>query len=379
MTRIYFDNAATTALSPTVLEAMLPLFTTHYGNPSSIHADGRQSRAAVEQARKSIAQTIRASIGEVFFTSGGTEGNNTAIKGAVTDLGVRRILSSRLEHHCVLHSIAHLATDKSVEVVYLTPHPDGSLDLTELETLLRNGGSTKTLVSLMHGNNEIGTLMPLGEVSALCQLYGALLHTDTVQTIGHFEIDVQATPIDFLTASAHKFHGPKGTGFLYINSRNHIKPYIDGGSQERNMRGGTENVAGIVGMAAALREATDAMHERRTVITALRNHMRDSLRAAFGDAVGFNGAQGDAHSLYHVLSVLFPETPKAEMLLFNLDISGISASGGSACSSGSDTGSHVLAALDPTSTRTTIRFSFSHHNTTNEVDAVVGRLVELLG
>jgi len=376
--RIYFDNAATTPLLEEVVEAMLPLLREHYGNPSSVHAEGRRARAYVESARKTVAQALCAGTAEIFFTSGGTEGNNTAIKCAVRDLGVRRIVSSPVEHHAVLHAIAAVAREYPVEVVWLRVDAHGHPDLEQLEQLLRHSDAPRTLVSLMHANNEIGTLLDLPAISALCRRYGALLHTDAVQTVGHFPINVQQTPVAFLCGSAHKFHGPKGVGFLYVCADNLIQPFIDGGGQERNLRGGTENVCGIVGLAKALELAVAHLEERARHIRNLRRYFIERLRETFDD-IQFNGnPEGD--DLYTVLSVSFPPSPKNELLLWQLDIAGVSASGGSACASGAEQhSSHVLDAIGADPRRKTIRFSFSHLNQAEEVDEVVAKLRAILG
>ena len=370
--RIYFDNAATTPLDERVITVMSDTMRELYGNPSSIHAEGRQVRALIERARKTIANALNASIGEIFFTSGGTESNNMALKCAVRDLGVQRVISSPLEHHCVLHTLDRLKA-AGVAVEYVRVGACGTVDYDHLETLLQTG-DTKTLVSLMHANNEIGTLLDLERTAALCDTYGAFLHSDTVQTVGHYPIDVDALNIQFLSGAAHKFHGPKGVGFIYINGNHLIQPFIDGGAQERNMRGGTENVYGIAGMAKAIELAYAELDERRAKIKELRTYMRERLTERF-EGLAFNGAE---QALYTVLSVSFPPSANTDMLLLSLDIAGISASGGSACSSGSDTGSHVIQALDQDPTRKTIRFSFSHLNTREEVDRVVAELVQLL-
>ncbi|MBK7410683.1 MAG: cysteine desulfurase [Saprospirales bacterium] len=367
--RVYFDNAASTPISPEVIEAMISVMKANYGNPSSIHAEGRQARAAIETARKTMAKHLGASIGEIFFTSGGTEANNMAIKGAVRDLGVTRILTSPTEHHCVLHSVEFLEK-QGVAVVWLQVDAAGRVDYDQLENLLQDT-THRTLVSLMYANNEIGTLLDFERVSELCKAHGALFHSDTVQAIGHFPIDLSKTYVSFISGSAHKFHGPKGVGFLYMNADNIIQPYIHGGSQERNMRAGTENIQSIVGMAKALDMACTGMDERRETIESIRQYLKDQLLAHF-DGIQFHGDQD--RYLYTVLNVSFPPSPKADLILLNLDINGISASGGSACASGVDVGSHVLTAIGADPDRKAIRFSFSHYNTKNEVDFVVEQL-----
>jgi cysteine desulfurase len=368
--KIYFDNAATTAVSDTVIAAMSAFYKENYGNPSSIHALGRNARAAIEQARKTVARHINASIGEIFFTSGGSEGNNMAIKNAVRDLKVRRIITAATEHHCVLYSAQALARDAQVEVIYLKTDEKGHIDLKELEAFLQI--KTTTLVSLMHANNEIGTLHNLQQISDLCEKNNAYLHTDTVQTMGKLPIDLQATKVHFLTASAHKFHGVKGVGFLYINNDVTILPFIDGGAQERNMRGGTENVAGIVALSVALDEAYANIDSRRAHISALKTYFIQQLNENFTD-IEYNG-DPLGESIYHILSISFAPSLKADMLIFNLDVAGVCASGGSACSSGVENASHVMAATRPDSDRRTVRFSLSYHNTFEEIDAVILRL-----
>ncbi len=370
MHRVYLDNAATTPVDPQVIAAMTEALTNLYGNPSSIHADGRNARAAVEEARKRVAKRINASIGEVFFTSGGTESINMILRNAVRDLGVRRIVTSKLEHHAVLHTLESLVKNGSCTAEYIDFDEKGTINLENLALILR-GPSEKTLVTLMHANNEIGTMIDLDEVADLCKKHGALFHSDTVQTLGFYPIDVQQTKVDFLNGSAHKFHGPKGVGFVYINGDNALKPLIDGGAQERNMRGGTENIAGIVGLAAALDIAYADAETKRTQIENCRNYLKDRLLETF-EGIEFVGDTEGGH--FKVLNVSFPESPKSELLLFNLDISGISASGGSACSSGAEGGSHVLDALEIDPSRKSIRFSFSHLNSMEEMDFLIEKL-----
>jgi cysteine desulfurase len=384
MQRVYLDNAATTPVDPQVITAMMETLTHLYGNPSSIHADGRNARAAVEEARKKVAKFINASIGEVFFTSGGTESNNMVLKNAVRDLGVRRIVSSKLEHHAVLHTLDSLVKSGFCTVEYVHFDKKGQIDMQHLEEILSGneipipsglrGSTEKTLVSLMHSNNEIGTMIDLDEVGNLCKKYNALFHSDTVQTLGFYPIDVQKTKVDFLNGSAHKFHGPKGIGFVYINGDAALKPYIDGGSQERNMRGGTENISGIVGLAKALELAYADADAKRAHVEHCRNYLKTRLLETF-EGIEFIGDTEGGH--FKVLNVSFPASPKAELLLFSLDIAGISASGGSACSSGAEGGSHVLEALQIDPSRKSIRFSFSHLNTMADVDFVIEKLLKM--
>ncbi|MCG8326180.1 MAG: cysteine desulfurase [Chitinophagales bacterium] len=374
MNRVYFDNAATTPICKDVQEAMAQAIGNLYGNPSSIHTEGRNARAAIEEARKKVANYIGASIGEIFFTSGGTESNNTALKCAVRDLGVKRIISSPLEHHCILHSLDSLESAGVIERVNVNIDQEGNIDIKHLEELLQSS-DVPTLVSLMHSNNEVGTLLPLEKVAALCEENNAYFHSDTVQTVGYFPIDVSKTPISFLSGSAHKFYGPKGIGFIYVNANNQIKPYMDGGAQERNMRGGTENIYGIIGLAKGLESSYEELDIRRAKTTSVRNYMKEQLMAHFPD-ITFNGNQENYH--YKVLSASFPPSDKADLLLLNLDMAGISVSGGSACSSGAEAGSHVIGALHGDSPRKTIRFSFSHSNTKEEVDFAISKLRVIL-
>lgn len=374
MERIYFDNAATTALDKEVLDAMLPYMTEKFGNPSSIYSYGREVRLGIENARKTVAKILGANPGEIFFTSGGTESSNTAINAAVNDLGCTYIISSPIEHHATLHSVEHAQSDR-VKLDYVNILPDGHIDMAHLEELLKNAPG-KTLVSLMHANNEIGNLLDIHAVGNLCQKYDAYFHSDTVQTVGHYKFDLKNTPVHFINGAGHKFHGPKGTGILYINENVKIKPFIQGGAQERNMRAGTENSYGIVGFAKALELADQHMEEQSQYINDLRMYMADQLLANI-PGVAFNGDL-KGRSLYTVLNVAFPKTEKSEMLLFNLDINGICASGGSACTSGADAGSHVIRAFNNNPDQIAIRFSFSKNNTKEEVDSVVAKLKELI-
>ena len=375
MQRIYFDNAATTALDPQVLEAMMPYLTEKYGNPSSIYSYGRETRLAVETARKSVAKILNAHPAEIFFTSGGTESSNTAIQASVRDLGCRHIITSPIEHHAVTHTVEHLDNMDVVKVSYVKLLPNGHIDLDNLEELLA-ASEEKTLVSLMHANNEIGNMLDIHAVGELCKLYNAIFHSDTVQTVGHFPFDLRKTPVHFITGAGHKFHGPKGVGILYINENVRIKPFVHGGAQERNMRAGTENVYGIVGFAKALELATANYEADSAHIGTLKYYMHDELKKHIR-GVGFNG-DVLGRSLYTVLSASFPKTEKSEMILFNLDINNICASGGSACTSGAEQGSHVIRAINNNPNQVTVRFSFSKHNTKEEVDTVIEKLKTLL-
>ncbi len=369
---VYFDNAATTALAPEALEAMLPWMKDHYGNPSSTHHYGRKVKSAVEMARKNMARLLNCSPMEICFTSGGTEADNTALRGSVMQLGVKHVISSAIEHHAVLHTLESLHEQGLIQLSMVELDSKGQINLGHLEALLAKANE-KTLVSLMHANNEIGTMIDLQAVAALCKEYDALFHSDTVQTMGHYPFDLAKADVDFLVGSAHKFHGPKGIGFLYINRRAHLEPLIYGGSQERNMRAGTENVYGIVGMAKALELALEQQQMHQEHISALKEHMKAELLKAFPGLV-VNGCE--AQSLYTVLNVTFPPSPQGDMLLFLLDIDGIAVSGGSACSSGSNQGSHVLRGITGNAARegTSIRFSFGRYNTMEEVDYTIEKL-----
>ena len=373
--KVYFDNAATTAIAPEVLAEMLPYFNENYGNPSSIHALGRKSRAAIEKARKVVANYLGASTAEIFFTSGGTEANNMILKKAVEDLGVKRLITTAIEHHCVLHT-AHSIAKQGVEVIYLEVNNFGEINYEQLENLLQNQ-EKKTLVSLMHSNNEIGILLDLHRVGQLTRANNALFHTDSVQTVGYFPINVLENNIDFLSGSAHKFHGPKGIGFAYINGNNSLKPFIDGGSQERNMRAGTENLYGIVGLGKALEICIQDMEQTKQKIASLKQAMISQLKNEIAD-VEFNGLLDEQLSHFKVLNVSLPKTIKTDLIVFNLDIAGIAASGGSACSSGSEVGSHVLAGIQANPDRNSVRFSFSKYNTIEEVQHVVAELKKLV-
>lgn len=379
---IYLDNAATTRLDPDVLEAMLPLMTEQFGNPSSIHSHGRTVRTAIEKARKTVASLLHTSPAEIFFTSGGTEADNTAIRSSIETYGITHAITSPLEHHAVLHTLEHLQKQGVITLSFVNIDEKGHIDLAHLEELLhanRQTGSSRSLVSLMHGNNEIGNLLDLNRVGALCREYEAIFHSDTVQTMGHFRHDLQQLPVDFIVGAGHKFHGPKGVGFLYVNAdRVKIEPFIYGGAQERNMRGGTENVYGIVGLAKALEIAYRDMDAHRQHILGLKQRMIDQLHEKMPD-VQFNGDSGSIDtSLYTVLNVSLPPSDRSDMLLFSLDIARISASGGSACSSGSSVGSHVLAALPGLDQdRGYVRFSFGKYNTPAEIDYAVDTLVGL--
>jgi cysteine desulfurase len=372
--KVYLDNAATTPLDAEVMKVMCSVMEVTYGNPSSIHAHGREARALIEKARKTIAGLLHTSPAEIFFTSSGTEADNTAIRCGIIDNGITHAITTRIEHHAVVHTLEAMEKAGTIKLSFLNVDGRGNIDYNQLEQLLKD--NDRSFVSLMHANNEIGTLTDIERVGDLCEQYNAVFHCDTVQTMGHFPHDLTKLKVHFLVCAAHKFHGPKGVGFLHINHKIKINPLIYGGAQERNMRGGTENVYGIVGMAKALELAYTNMEQHRAYIQGLKTYMKAQLIEGI-PGVEFNGETDEGDSLYTVLNVSFPETDIADMLLFNLDIAGISASGGSACSSGTDIGSHVLTGIGASSTRPSVRFSFSKYNTREEIDFVVNKLREL--
>ena len=369
---VYLDNAATTPIAPEVVETMLPLLQSTFGNPSSTHSYGRNAKAIIENSRRTIAKFINCQPSEIIFTSGGTEADNLAIFSAVDKMNVTHVITSEIEHHAVGHTVK--ALNKDIKVSYVNIDNEGNVDLEHLEQLLNT--DKKTLVSLMHANNEIGTLLPLKKVSELCVKYNALFHSDTVQTMGHYSFDLQDIKIDYLTCAAHKFHGPKGVGFLYVNKNNHLKPHIHGGGQERGFRGGTENLYGIAGMAKAFELAYSDLEAHQTHVQGLKNHMINELKSKI-EGVQFHGNINPEKSLYTVLNVCFPETAKAGMLLFTLDLKGVAASGGSACSSGAAKGSHVLEGIKADDKRPNVRFSFSRYTTMEEVDYAITQVVEI--
>ena len=375
MNRIYFDNAATTAIDPQVLEAMMPYLQNNFGNPSSIYSYGRETRLAIENARKTVAKILNAHPAEIFFTSGGTESSNTAITASVRDLGCKHIITSPIEHHATLHTVEYLDNRNEAKLSFVNVLPNGHIDLEHLEQLLV-ASTEKTLVTLMHANNEIGNITDLHAVGNLCKQYNAIFHSDTVQTVGHFPFDLRNTSVHFISGSAHKFHGPKGAGLLYINENVHIKPYIHGGGQERNMRAGTENVYGIVGFAKALELATANHEEESNYIRGVKYYLIEQLKKNI-KGLSFNGDPVGMCN-YTVLNVSVPKSEKTEMLLFNLDMQGICASGGSACTSGAQQGSHVIRAINTNPNQIPVRFSFSKYNTKEEADTLVKKLKEVI-
>lgn len=368
MKQIYLDNAATTSVRKEVVDEMIKVLTNDFGNPSSTYAIGRHSKALIEQARKTIAGQFNVSSSEIIFTSCGTEGNNWIIRSAIKDLGIKRIISTRMEHHCTLYAIQQFSAEYGIEVVYLNIKENSEIDYNQLEELLQV--ETPTLVSLMHVNNEIGTVLDLKRVGDLCKKYGALFHSDTVQSVGKIEIPLHELNIDFIVASAHKFHGPKGAGFVYIRKNNTLKPLIVGGEQEKGMRAGTEAPHQVVGMAKALELSYQDLEKDRAIITALRDYCKDQLLQNF-PGVKFNGAE---NSFYNVLNILLPFSPeKTAMILFQLDMKGIFISRGSACQSGSQKPSHVLAEFlsEEDLKKPALRISFGNNNTKEEIDYLI--------
>jgi cysteine desulfurase len=370
--RVYLDNAATTPLHPEVLQAMIPYLEKYYGNPSAQYEEGRAVKSAIEAGRKQIAQLINATPGEIIFTSGGTESNNMALRSAVADHQVTTIITSAIEHHCVSHTLEYLHTSRGINCIILPVDNRGYIDMLSLENHLATAEG-KILVSIMHGNNEIGTIQDITTISKLCKAYNALFHSDTVQTVGHYTFDVQALGIDYLSASAHKFHGPKGVGFLYIRKPLKGKPLLYGGGQERNMRAGTENVSGIVGICKAITIAYAHLDADAEYIRSLKTYCINQLTTTLPN-IAFNG---DVNGLYTVLNISLPPHELGSLLLFKLDMEGISASSGSACNSGASTVSHVIEAIQMPSNCHALRISFSKFNTKEDIDKLVSVLSSL--
>lgn len=372
--RVYLDNAATTPIDPEVLKEMYKVMESHYGNPSSIHAHGREARSLLERARKTVAGLLHTSPAEIFFTSGGTEADNMAIRCGISGYGLKHAITSKLEHHAVIHTLEAMEKAGLIKLSFVDVNQRGEVDYKHLEQLLQ--GNDRSFVSIMHANNELGTINNIEFIGELCEKYEAIFHCDTVQTAGHYTHDLSKLKVHFMVCSAHKLHGPKGVGFIHISHRVKISPMIYGGAQERNMRGGTENIYGIAGLAKALEMAYTDMAEHQQHIQGLKTYMMERLKEQV-PGIHFNGETDADKSLYTVLNVSFPEMEMADMLLFNLDIAGISASGGSACSSGTNIGSHVLNAIGANPGRPAVRFSFSKYNTKQEVDYVVNKVKEL--
>ena len=373
---VYFDNAATTPISKKVLDKMIPYMEDGFGNPSSIHKRGREIKSVIEKSRSKVADILSCEPGEIFFTSGGTEADNMFIINTVLEKKIDTIITSKVEHHAVLHCCDYLNKTQNINIKYVSINDNGEVDLDDLEKITSN--NKNSLVSLMHGNNEIGNINDLKTISKICEKNNVIFHSDTVQTVGHYAIDLNKINIQGIVGSAHKFHGPKGIGFLYLNNKHKISPFIHGGAQERNMRGGTENVYGIVGLSEALTLAYENMTTHKEKIIALKSHMIESLKQKV-KGVKFNGLSSDLdNSLYTVLNASIPNVEDQQMFLFNLDINNIAASAGSACSSGSDSGSHVLKEIKTEEGFVNVRFSFSKYNSIEEVDYVINKIVEII-
>lgn len=373
---VYFDNAATTPISKKVLDKMIPYMEDGFGNPSSIHKRGREIKSVIEKSRSKVADILSCEPGEIFFTSGGTEADNMFIINTVLEKKIDTVITSKVEHHAVLHCCDYLNKTQNINIKYVSINDNGEVDLDDLEKITSN--NKNALVSLMHGNNEIGNINDLKTISKICEKNNVIFHSDTVQTVGHYAIDLNKINIQGIVGSAHKFHGPKGIGFLYLNNKHKISPFIHGGAQERNMRGGTENVYGIVGLSEALTLAYENMATHKEKIIALKNHMIESLKQKV-KGVKFNGLSSDLdNSLYTVLNASIPNVDDQQMFLFNLDINNIAASAGSACSSGSDSGSHVLKEIKTEEGFVNVRFSFSKYNSIEEVDYVINKIVEII-
>jgi len=372
---VYFDNAATTPISKKVLDKMIPYMEDGFGNPSSIHKRGREIKSVIEKSRSKVADILSCEPGEIFFTSGGTEADNMFIINTVLEKKIDTVITSKVEHHAVLHCCDYLNKTQNINIKYVSINDNGEVDLEDLEKITSN--NKNSLVSLMHGNNEIGNINDLKAISKICEKNNVVFHSDTVQTVGHYAIDLNKINIQGIVGSAHKFHGPKGIGFLYLNNKHKISPFIHGGAQERNMRGGTENVYGIVGLSEALTLAYENMATHKEKIIELKSHMIESLKQKV-KGVKFNGLSSDLdNSLYTVLNASIPNVDDQQMFLFNLDINNIAASAGSACSSGSDSGSHVLKEIKTEEGFVNVRFSFSKYNSIEEVDYVINKIVEI--
>ena len=375
MKQVYFDNAATTQVREEVVNRMTEVLGNTFGNASSSHSFGRSSKTLVELARKNIAKHLNVTASEIVFTSGGTEADNLVLRSCVRDLGIKTIITSRIEHHAVLHTAEQLEKEYGVTISFVDLDEKGGIDCTHLEELLQV--SKDCLVSLMHVNNEIGNLLDIKRVADLCKQYNVLFHSDTVQSVGHFELDLQEIPIDFLAVSAHKFHGPKGVGFAFIRKNSGLKPLIFGGEQERGFRAGTESLHNIIGLEESLRIAYKNLSEEHQYISEIKQYFIDRLNEEFTN-IKFNGYSGELDkSTYTIVSVQLPIAPEKDAtLLFQLDLKGVACSKGSACQSGSSKGSHVLSQIldDKGLQKPSLRFSFSKYNTKEEVDYVIGVL-----
>ena len=373
--RVFLDNASTTPIAPEIIVMMSEMMNTNFANPSSVHSYGRESKIVVEGARKKISKLLNTSPGTIFFTSGGTEADNMAIKCAIHDHKITHAITSKISHHAVLFPLEDLEKEGLIKLSYVDIDKDGVISISHLKELLES--NPRTFVSIMHANNEIGTIQDIKVIGDICKEHNAIFHSDTVQTISHFPFDMQKLNVDFMAASAHKFHGPKGVGFVYISKNIQIKPLLRGGGQERNMRAGTENIYGIAALAMAMEMAYKNLEEETKYIKDLKIYMIEKLKTELEDVQFYGKCTDLENSLYTVLSCHFPETNIAEMLLFNLDILGVACSGGSACASGGSKGSHVLTEIVPESKRPGIRFSFSKYNTKEDVDFTIDKLKEL--
>lgn len=380
MKQVYFDNAATTAIREEVITSMAEVMRNNYGNASSSHSFGRGSKSLLEKSRKSIASYLNVSAGEIFFTSGGTEADNLILRSAVRDLGVEEIITTKIEHHAVLNTLEQLQKEYNISVQFLKLEKDGSINPLYLESLLANSNK-KQLVSLMHINNEIGNKLDIKQVALMCKANHALFHTDAVQSVGHFKLDLQDIQVDFLAASAHKFHGPKGVGFAFVRKNSGLKPLIFGGEQERGLRAGTESIHNIVGLEVALKMAYENLENEIEFVKGLKHYFINKIKNDIPIVV-FNGASDDLEkSTYTLVNVCLPVPPKkASMMLFQLDLKGIACSKGSACQSGSNQVSHVLYELlnEDELQKPSIRFSFSIYNTREEIDYVIDVLKEII-
>jgi cysteine desulfurase len=373
--QVYLDNAATTPMDNQVIDKMTEVMRDVYGNASAIHAQGRKARAVVEMARKEIAKILNCESFELVFTGSGTEADNMALRCGVNDLGIKHIITSTIEHKAVLDTAKELDDKGLAEIHYVKIDVFGRADLNHLQEL--SAKYEGALISLMHANNEIGTLNDIHAISKIARENGCYFHTDTVQTIGHYNLDLKALDVDFITCSAHKFHGPKGVGFLYKNKALKIKPIVTGGSQESKMRAGTENVTGIAGLAKALEVASRNIEVKIDTVTRIKKYFMEQLQSKI-EGVCFNGDTSDAGGLYTVLNVSLPPSDNASTLLFQLDMNGICASGGSACNSGAIGDSHVLVGINHPANRSAVRFSFSKFSSKAEVDYAIAKLAELM-
>ncbi|WP_291286224.1 cysteine desulfurase family protein [Flavobacterium sp.] len=371
MKKVYLDNASTTAMRPEVIQEMTKVMTEDFGNPSSTHSFGRNGKTILELSRKSIAKHLNCTAQEIIFTSGGTEADNWILRSAIEDLKVERIITTRIEHHAVLHTAMVLESEYKVQVDYVNINADGSIDVTHLSNLLAE--KKKTIVSLMHINNETGTVLDLDRVGVICKQYNALFHSDTVQSVGKTEIDLQKIPVDFIVASAHKFHGPKGVGFAFVRKNSGLQPLIFGGEQEKGLRAGTEAVHQIAGMAKALSLSYENLEQERSYITDLKMYLIDQLEIHFP---GFR-INGKKEDFYNIINIILPfSADKTSMLLFSLDMKGIAVSRGSACQSGSVKPSHVLKEMlsEIDLKLPNLRISFSHFNTKEDIDWLIESL-----